>query len=897
MQDHSPFSLLPLIGAVQDDRHAALWRDVAALGELLLETVEHHEGEGSAADTEDAIRLAARAREGDPGALDELRSRVQAMDEDARGVLARSLAHFMSLANIAEQHHRIRRRRAHGQNPATGPQPGSIAHVLARLTADGVSPEELHRHALALRIELVLTAHPTQVNRRTMLRKLNRVEWLLDRRDCLGCRSWEALELNDRLRQEISSMWLSDEVNRQRITPLQEARSGLLVFEQALWQAVPHFARELDTQLLATTGQGLPLGVTPFTFGSWMGGDRDGNPNVTAEITRRALALGRSQAAALYMRELDRLWDELSVVQASDELRSRVGPAREPYRALIEDVHARMKRTLEASTRASETGEALSGDLFLRGDQLRDPLMVIWRSLHEVGAATLARGRLLDIIRRLDAFGLCLVRLDLRQHAARHTAALDEITRALQLGSYTAWTEQERQHFLLRELSSRRPLLPREPFTTPETTEVLDAMAAVADAEPEALGAYVISMARAPSDVLAVELLQREQGVATPLPAVPLFETLADLEAAGEVVGALLDLPVYRAIIAQRGDELQVMLGYSDSSKDAGLVAASWALYRAQEDLSRACRARGVSLVLFHGRGGSVGRGGAPAHAAILALPPGSFQGAMRVTEQGEVIQAKLGIRDIAVRNLELYASAALEATLRPPVEPEPAWRAMAEQLAACSKDAFRATVAQPDFVPYFRAATPEPELGGLKIGSRPARRKSGGGLDSLRAIPWVFAWTQARLMLPAWLGVGEALDIALASSEREVVLEMAQRWPWFGSLLSMVEMVLAKVDLRIHALYAQRLTPTELQPMAAQLEAAHARAVATVIEAMGHGTLLETDPVLARALRVRSPFVDPLNVLQVELLASMREAPSPGVAELLAITVNGISAGMKNTG
>ena len=897
MQPHSPFSLLPLTGAEQDHNHTPLWRDVSTLGELLLEAVESHEGHGSVSDTEEAIRLAARAREGDPDALDELRARVQAMGDDARSVLARSLAHFLALANIAEQHHRIRRRRAHLLDPGMGPQPGSLAETLRRLLAQGVSADEIHQHALALRIELVLTAHPTQVNRRTMLRKLNRVEWLLDRRDCQGCRTWEVDELIDGLRQEISSMWLSDEVNRERITPLQEARSGLLVFEQALWKAVPRFARELDEQLLAATGQGLPLGVAPFTFGSWMGGDRDGNPNVTAATTRRALALGLSLAAALYMRELDRLWDELSPVQASNELRVVVGSVREPYRALIQDVHARMKRTLEAATLATETGAPLEGDIYLRADQLRSPLLVIWRSLHEIGAATLARGRLLDIILRLDAFGLCLVRLDLRQHSERHTAALDEITRALHLGSYAAWTEAERQDFLIRELGNPRPLLPRKPFATPETAEVLDTMTAVADAEPEALGAYVISMARQPSDVLAVELLQRELGVPTPLPAVPLFETLADLDAAGDVVGALLDLPTYRQIVAQRGDELQVMLGYSDSSKDAGLMAASWALYRAQEELSRACRERGVNLVLFHGRGGSVGRGGAPAHAAILALPPGSFQGAMRVTEQGEVIQAKLGIRDIATRNLELYASAALEATLRPPVEPEPAWRAMAEQLAARSRDSFRATLAQPDFVPYFRAATPEPELGVLNIGSRPSRRQSGGGLDSLRAIPWVFAWTQARLMLPAWLGVGEALSSALSGSERAEVLEMAQRWPWFAGLLSMIEMVLAKVDLRIHALYAQRLVAAELLPMTAQLEATHAQAAAAVIQAMGHQALLESDPVLERALRVRSPFVDPLNVLQIEVLASLRQAPSSRASELLAITINGISAGMKNPG
>jgi len=897
MQDPSPFRFLPLDSVSADHRHAPLWRDVALLGELLLEAIEAHEGAGSAAATEEAIRLADLARNGDPEALTTLQQRIQAMDEDARAVLARGLAQFLALANIAEQHHRIRRRRAHAKAHDMGPQPGSIAETIARLTTQGVDPAELHRQALALRIELVLTAHPTQVNRRTFLRKLNRVEWQLERRDCLGCRDWEGQEIHDGLRREISSMWLSDEVHRERVTPMQEARAGLLVFEQSLWKALPRFTRELDSQLEDATGRGLPLGAAPFTFGSWMGGDRDGNPNVTAVTTRRVLAMGRSLAARLYMRELDRLWDELSAMEATPELQALADGSTEPYRVVIADVHARMTRTLDATTLAAETGETPDGDIYTRADQVRQPLLAIWRSLHTIGAGIQAKGRLLDTLRRLDAFGLGLVRLDLRQHSGRHEAALDEATRALGLGGYADWTEPDRQAFLLREMGSSRPLLPRGDWASPDTTELLETMAAVAGAEPEALGAYVISMARTPSDVLAVELLQREAGVDRPLPAVPLFETLADLESAGGVVGTLLDLPAYRALVADRGDELQVMLGYSDSAKDAGLMAAHWALYRAQEDLAQACRVRGVRLVLFHGRGGSIGRGGAPAHAAIRALPPASFQGAMRVTEQGEVIQYKLGIQGVAVRNLELYASAALEATLRPPPEPEPAWRAMAEGLAAQSRDAFRQAVRDPDFVPYFRTATPAPELGRLKIGSRPARRQAEGGLESLRAIPWVFAWTQARVMLPAWLGVGEALGSALAGPERETVLRMAADWPWFAGLLSMVEMVLAKVDLRIHGLYAQRLAPPALGARAIELEHRHDRAVTAVVDALGQDELLENYPVLRRALQVRSPFVDPLNVLQVELLASLRTAPGPHTEELLAITVNGISAGMKNTG
>ncbi|MCB9727704.1 MAG: phosphoenolpyruvate carboxylase [Deltaproteobacteria bacterium] len=876
------------------DPHQPLRDDVRVLGEMLGDTVRSAEGAGCFDAVERVRRLSKRARGGDEGAEDELTAFLTEMPDEEALPVARAFAQFLSLANIAEQHHRIRRRRDYLRDKAGAPQRGSLEDGFQRLLAAGVAPEALRELICDTRIELVLTAHPTEVNRRTLLQKHNHIAALLARGDHADLTPEERRGVEGELRREIAGIWYTDEILRRRPTVVEEANAGLLIFEQTLWDAVPRFARGLDDALSRHTGEGLPLGTAPIRFGSWMGGDRDGNPNVTPDATRRVCALARWMAADLYWHEVDRLRAELALEPASDELRARVGDVREPYRELLRGVRDRLDVTRRHAEAVVHKTAPPDGEPYLDAEALREPLMVLWRSLHDVGAGLVAQGRLLDLLRRLDVFGLTLVRIDIRQEADRHTEALDAVTRAVGLGSYAAMSEEERQRFLLRELQGRRPLIPRGLETSDAVRDVLDTFGVIADAAEGSLGAYVISMATSPSDVLAVELLQKEAGVARPLRVVPLFETLSDLEGAGAALARLLDLPWFRA---RCGDSVEVMIGYSDSAKDAGLLAASWALYRAQEGMLEVCRERGVTLTLFHGRGGTVGRGGGPAHKAISALPPGTVGRSMRLTEQGEVIQAKYGLADIALRSLELMLTAVAEANLRPPPSPEPAWRALLDRLSDTAKATYRGVVREdPRFVPYFRSVTPEPELGGLNIGSRPARRRAGGGVESLRAIPWVFAWTQTRLLLPSWLGVGAALRAALDGPDRQTLLEAATAWPYFRTQLSLVEMVVAKTAPNIHARYERLLCPEELLALGEHLRELLATTRAALLEVMGEGELLEQNPTLRRSVDVRNPYVDPLNILQAEILRRVR-AGDESLDDVLWVTVNGIAAGMRNTG
>ncbi len=871
------------------DPHAPLRDDVRLLGQLLGETLHEQGGERLFETVEAVRRLSKAARTGSGSAATALRGLLADLDVHEAQQVARAFAHFLALANIAEQHHRIRRRRAWRKKDAA-PQRGSVPDVLDRLEAEGV---DLHEAVARLDIELVFTAHPTQVARRTILRKHERIAELLDRRDRTDLDPWDRDLLVANLKREITTSWCTDEIRRHRPTPVDEARGGLAVIEATVWDAVPTYLRVLDGQLRQRTGRGLPLTATPIRFGSWMGGDRDGNPRVTAAVTREVLLRSRWMANDLYLREVRALVDELSLGEATPELRAMAGEAAEPYRAVLKA----LRRELLLQNRAIEAqldGAPATASI-LEIDQILAPLQACYDSLHAVGAGVVADGRLLDLLRRCHVFGLQLVRLDLRQEADRHTEALDAITTTLGLGSYAAWSEEERQAFLVRELENPRPLLPRGAVFSASVDEVLDTLRAIAEEPAGSMGAYVISMASTPSDVLAVWLLQKELGVRHPLRVVPLFETQADLDGAGDALRTLLALPLYRERV---GGRQEVMIGYSDSAKDAGRLAAAWALYQAQEQLVAVAAEQGVGLTLFHGRGGTVGRGGGPTHKAILSQPPGSIDGTLRVTEQGEVIQAKFGFPGIAERTLELYTSAVLEASALPPCQPDPAWRETMEGLSTSAAAAYRAIVRHhPDFVPYFRTVTPEPELGTLNIGSRPARRKAGGGVESLRAIPWVFAWMQCRLLLPSWLGVGEALQQAIDAGQLEELRAMTRSWPFFKSTLDLIDMVLAKTEPQIFARYDEALVVPELRPMGEELLARLDTTRAAVLAVLEQDEHLDGLPVIRRSIAVRNPYVDPLNLLQVELLRRVRAGADPALADALLVTVNGIAAGMRNTG
>ena len=595
------------------------------------------------------------------------------MPVDAAIPLARAFTHFLNLANVAEQHHRVRRRRAYLRDPGSRPQRGSSEETFGRLVAGGVAPAALHEAVCALEIELVLTAHPTEVSRRTLIQKHNRVAMLLAEGDRPDLTVPERADLQAALRREILSAWTTDEVRHQRPTPIDEVKSGLIVFEQSLWNALPRFLRSVDRALTAATGSPLPLDAAPVRFGSWIGGDRDGNPNVTPEVTRQATLLARWVAVDLYLKEVEALRDELSMTQASAALRAHVGDAREPYRELLRQVRTRLVATrawiegcLEPGVEGRDSGFGgldPGADLVLERAQLAEPLQLCHASLVETGHQLIAGGRLTDVLRRVAVFGVTLARLDIRQASDRHTEALDAVTRAVGLGSYAEWDEPRRLEFLVRELASPRPLVPAGLEMSPAVADVLETFREIARSPPESLGTYIITMTRRASDVLVVELLQKKLDVRRPLRVVPLLETAADLRRAPEILGQLLAIDWYRTRI----DGLQeVMVGYSDSAKDVGRLSAAWELFKAQEAIVAACRHHNVRPALFHGRGGSVGRGGGPTYLALRSQPSGTVDGRLRVTEQGEMIQSLFGLPEIAQRTLEVYTSGTLESWLLP---------------------------------------------------------------------------------------------------------------------------------------------------------------------------------------------------------------------------------------
>jgi len=873
---------------------APLREDIRLLGQLLGDTLKEQGGQ-SLYETVESIRaLSKEARSGNTAASGKLERELQALPDEMIMPVVRAFSQFLNLANIAEQHHRVRRSRAWLKDPDSEPLRGSLEEAFDRLTAE-LDADQLYETLCNLNIELVLTAHPTEVTRRTLLQKYNRIADLLEHQDRVDATPDETEHVLQSLRREIVSAWHTDEIRRRRPSPLDEARWGLTVVEQTLWNVVPRYMRRLDKILRERTGRPLPLDVAPIRFGSWMGGDRDGNPRVTHRVTREACLLGRWMATTLYERELDRLIDELSLQCADEDLIERANDAWEPYRTMLKRVRARVRMTRSWVDARLEGRRPPEDEIYLRAEDLKEALLACYHSLQHSGAGVVADGRLLDLIRRVSVFGVTLMRLDIRQEASRHTDLLDAITQSIGIGSYRDWDEDERQAFLVRELDSRRPLIPPDFAPDDEAREVWETFKTLADITPEALGAYVISMAATPSDILAVELLQKEAGVRHHLRVVPLFETLDDLNGAEQCMERLFENSWYREHI--QGHQ-EVMIGYSDSGKDAGHLTAAWALYQTQEQLVQASLRQGVKLTLFHGRGGSIGRGGGPTHAAIRSQPPGSVSGRIRVTEQGEVIQAKFGLPGIAQRNLELYTTAVLEATLQPPKDPEPEWRELMNRLAERGVATYRGLVKEdPEFIDYFRSATPEREISGLTIGSRPARRKPTTGVESLRAIPWIFAWTQTRLLLPAWYGVGDALGEAIDAGEGALLQHMYTQWPFFNTFIDMVEMVIAKADPSVAAWYDSRLVPRELRDMGERLRTHFARTLAAILEVTQHDRPLDDFPVVQRSVAVRNPYVDPLNLLQVELLDRVRHGKEENLRKALMVCINGIAAGMRNTG
>ena len=876
-----------------NEKYAALKSNVRTLGHLLGNTIKNAHGEEILEKVELIRQLSKSAeRENDQEAREELIQVISNLPDNQLNPVARAFNQFLNLTNIAEQYHTISR-----HCDANICEPDVIHTLFSKLTQNSVSKLDTAQSIKDLNIELVLTAHPTEIARRTMINKLVKINKCLSQLELSDLSPRERVKQERRLEQLIAQSWHSDDMRKERPTPLDEAKWGFAVVENSLWQAVPEFLREFNDRVTDYLGEGLPIDARPVHFSSWMGGDRDGNPFVTHEITHEVLYLSRWKAADLYLADIIELVSELSMIECTNELRQLAGDAHEPYRAVLKQIRTLLTGTLEVLDAKVNRTEVPNKAILENVSQLWDPLYACYQSLHQCGMGVIADGALLDTLRRVKAFGVHLVRLDIRQESTRHSDVLSELTRYLGIGDYDHWNEQDRISFLVNELSSKRPLLPRNWQPSEQVQEVLDTCRIIASQSREAFGSYVISMARTASDVLAVHLLLQESGCQFRMDVCPLFETLDDLNNSEAVIKQLLEIDWYRGFIQ---NHQMVMIGYSDSAKDAGVMSAGWAQYSAMDALVRVCDEANIELTLFHGRGGTIGRGGAPAHAALLSQPPKSLKGGLRVTEQGEMIRFKLGLPDIAVNSFNRYASAILEANLLPPPSPKQEWRDLMEVLSQVSCEAYRSIVqGEPDFVPYFRAATPERELGKLPLGSRPSKRNPNGGVESLRAIPWIFSWSQNRLVLPAWLGAGESIQYSIDKGHQNLLEEMCREWPFFSTRLGMLEMVYTKTNIEISRYYDQRLTDKSLWRIGDQLREQLQKDIKAVLNVENNENLMQSDPWGLESIRLRNIYVLPMNILQAELLYRTRQSdqPSAELEEALMVTIAGIAAGMRNTG
>ncbi|TQV75546.1 phosphoenolpyruvate carboxylase [Aliikangiella marina] len=871
----------------QELSYDGLRERVRLLGDMLGDTIKHSLGEDWL-ETIENIRVLGKSatEENQESVQKQLEVLFAAMNNDELSRVVSAFSQFLNLANIAEEQYTV----AHYQgNP--------VNDYLKRLKEEGVDGEVLRQKVNQLSIDLVLTAHPTEVTRRTLINKYRELADQLQQLDVNQALANDVTHVERRIAELITQAWHTHKIRESRPTPIDEAKWGFSVIEHSLWEALPQYVRELEDALKQSFDIELPLDARPLKMTSWMGGDRDGNPRVTAKVTEQVLLMSKWRSADLFIGDLDNLANELSVSVASDSLiKLAGGNQKEPYRVVMRNLRDQLVEIREKISEKILGKNIHPAECAFSDEQLIKPLLASYESLQACGLQIIANGALKDTLLRAYCFGTSLIKLDIRQDSERHEEVINEVTRYLGLGDYSQWREQEKLTFLRKELVEKRPLFPRRWQPSESVQEVLDTMQVIANNDATSFGIYVVSMARSASDVLAVQLLLKEAGVDWPMPVAPLFETLDDLNNAEFATRQLLDIDWYREYIEGRQF---VMIGYSDSAKDAGVLSAAWAQYRAQESLVALAKEFGVTLTLFHGRGGTIGRGGGPAHDAILSQPPGSVDGGFRVTEQGETIRYKFGMPELAVRSLSLYTSAILEALITPPPEPKLEWREMMTQLSGRATEIYRGVVRHnPDFVPYFRQTTPEQELASLPLGSRPAKRKPEGGVESLRAIPWIFAWSQNRLVLPSWLGAMESIAGAIEGFGKDTLEQMRQQWPFFRSRLAMLEMVFSKSDPHLSAAYDKHLVDKDKQAFGEKLRDQLAKDKQTLLSLSQIDHMMQFDPWNRNSITMRMPYLLPLHMVQIELLKRTRANPDDKNLQMtLMMTIAGIAAGMRNTG
>jgi phosphoenolpyruvate carboxylase len=901
--------------------HDDLRSTIRHLGNVLGKTLVRQEGRELLDLVEQVRDLAKRVRS-EPGAPEELAELLTHVDLVVAIRLARAFTTYFHLANVAEQVHRV----GELSRERSGTAPW-LAATFDRIAERGVDPSDL-----LARVELrpVFTAHPTEAARRSMLTKIHEVADLLVARD--GPDPTDRVRADRRLREVVELMWQTDELRRQRPTPVDEARS-VLHFLGQLFEVVPDVVDDLTGQL-ELLAPDLVGAIRPLRFGTWVGGDRDGNPSVTPEVTLEVLRLQFDHGVAQVVQALDRLIEDLSgsdrIAPVSGELRERLEAhraalpevferfaelnAEEPYRLACSYIR---QKVLETRRRVVEGRAHVDGRDYLGTGELLADLEVVLRSLTANRGELVARGRVTRVLATVAAFGLHLATMDVRDHADNVQdlvgALLDrsgELPRP-----YATLTRTERVRLLARELEGVRPLTAPTTRLAPDAERTRELFATIGEAldrfGPDVIETFVLSMTTGVDDVLAAVVAAREaglvdvhQGIAR-IGFVPLFETVEELRSAGSILDDLLGVDAYRAVVRARGETQEVMVGYSDSNKGAGITTSQWAIHRALRAMRDVSRRHGVLLRVFHGRGGTIGRGGGPTHDAILAQPSGVVDGPVKLTEQGEVIADKYGIPALASHNLELALAATIEGAV---LHREPRmdtatlerWDAAMDIVSEAAHRAYRAFVDSPGLPEYVAACTPVEELGRLNIGSRPVRRPGGeGGVESMRAIPWVFGWNQTRQVIPGWFGVGSGLAAARAAGLGDVLAEMQASWHFFATFLSNVEMTLAKTDLAIAGRYVARLVPPGLHHLLDVVTEEYARTLGEVLALTGEAALLDHSPVLRQTLEVRDRYLEPLHHLQVALLERLRagEQPEHRTRRALLLTINGIAAGLRNTG
>ena len=919
-----------MTNALHDDKDEPLRSDIRLLGRLLGDTVREQEGDAVFALVERVRQTAVRfARDGAPAARAELAALLDPLPRDTTQAVVRAFSYFLQLANIAEDQHHIRRRRAHDLADSP-PREGSLPFALDRLAEAGVARDavaDFFAHAL---ISPVLTAHPTEVQRQSTLQSQREIERLLDLRDRQQLTPEEQAENDTGLAAAVLTLWQTRMLRPLRLKVIDEVKSGIGYFTSTFFAELPNLYIQTAERLESSYPGARWALPAFFSVGSWIGGDRDGNPFVTADILREALRLQSAATLDFYLEEIHELGGELPMssllVQVTPELTALAeaspdkSPQRadEPYRRALTGIYARLAATARRLDRLEPLRHAVGeAEPYASAGELRNDLKVVSASLKANGSARLAGGRLRRLLRAIQVFGFHLAPIDLRQNSDVHARTVGELFSAAgRCPDYEALDEAGRIALLTQELHTPRPLY--SPFL--EYSDEARGELAIFFAAREmrerygaaALPNCIISKTDGVSDLLEVALLLKETGLLRPGAAprldmniIPLFETIGDLQRAAATMEGLFRLAAYRDLLGSRGMEQEIMLGYSDSNKDGGFLTSGWELYKAEIALTRVCRDHGVRLRLFHGRGGSVGRGGGPSYQAILAQPAGAVSGQIRLTEQGEVISTKYGNPGTGRRNLEVLLAATLEASLTDHenrVEPAEAFHPVMDRLSDLAFRAYRGLVYETEgFTRYFRQSTVVSEIANLNIGSRPASRKASDSIEDLRAIPWVFSWAQCRLMLPGWFGFGSAVDVWLQENPAGLATlrRMIHAWPFFQTLLSNMDMVLAKSDLAIASRYAELVTEDGLRDRvfgAIRREWELTRKHLLAIEEQED--FLADNPLLRRSIQQRFPYMDPLNHLQVELLKRHRAGETDErVARGLHLTINGIAAGLRNSG